>query len=245
MTTSPRDGAVGGRDEHPDLLALVRRELPNADALAAGDHLASCSECRGDLADLVVGASVMGRAARTLVGAPVATPSEPLPPLVLPSRRRPARDRWVLAGAAAVVAGTLGALATGLLQGGDPASQEAGGAPTPPSTSRTVPLGTTDLDTPAPAASGEVLMTTGDAATTLTFTTADLPEAAADEFYEAWLLDPATEKMLPLGVVQAGSEATFEVATSLLDQYGALDLSLEPDDGDPRHSATSVLRGTY
>lgn len=249
MITTTRHDGVGGHDDHPDLLALVRHELPNADALAAGDHLSACASCRDELAELVVGASVMGRAARTLaVGpvAPVAAPAEQLPPLTLPRRRTPSRERWLMAGAAAVVAGALGALSLGLLPGSEPATQEAGGPSTPPSApSRSVPLGTTDLETPIPAASGEVLMTTRDAATTLTFTTEDLPETAADEFYEAWLLDPASEKMLPLGVVPAGSEATFEVATALLRQYDALDLSLEPDDGDPQHSATSVLRGSY
>ena len=39
--------------------------------------------------------------------------------------------------------------------------------------------------------------------------------------------------------------ASFEVPGSLLLRYAAVDVSLEDDDGDPGHSVTSVLRGSY
>lgn len=175
---------------------------------------------------------MMTRAARTLEDAPTVTGREPvaLPELSLP-RRRTSTYRW-LAGAAAVVAlAVVGVTAAGVIRDDD---------------GRLVDLqAVTDSGVPVGDSPVQVVLSPGDAATRVTFVAAGLPAPAADEFYEAWLLDPATEKMLPLGVVAGGSDATFEVANSLLDQYDALDLSLEVDDGDPGHSATSVLRGTY
>ena len=61
----------------------------------------------------------------------------------------------------------------------------------------------------------------------------------------AWLLDPTTNKMLPLGQVGPSGTASFEVSDHLLAAYSAVDVSLEEDDGDPQHSPTSVLRATY
>ena len=60
-----------------------------------------------------------------------------------------------------------------------------------------------------------------------------------------WLLEPATNKMLPLGLVEPGGTATFRIDEELVAEYGAVDVSLEVDDGDPAHSVTSVLRGAY
>jgi Anti-sigma-K factor rskA len=79
----------------------------------------------------------------------------------------------------------------------------------------------------------------------MTFETHDLPRAKRGQFYYAWLLNPETNKMLPLGQIGPGGEASFEVPLTLLTRYGAIDVSLEDDDGDPGHSVTSVLRGAY
>ncbi|MCA1482040.1 zf-HC2 domain-containing protein, partial [Bradyrhizobium sp. NBAIM08] len=73
---------------HPDLFALLRGELTNADATAAGTHLADCDACRTELAELAVGNALLVRAARTVAGG-VATPA-PMPALP-PLQRRPAR----------------------------------------------------------------------------------------------------------------------------------------------------------
>ena len=89
-------------------------------------------------------------------------------------------------------------------------------------------------------------MTTGAAGSTeMTITTRDLPRAHRGQFYEAWLLDPATRKMLPLGELGPSGQASFEVDDRLLGRYSAVDVSLEADDGDPQHSVTSVLRASY
>ena len=52
----------------------------------------------------------------------------------------------------------------------------------------------------------------------------------------------ATNKMLPLGQVGTGGLPRPSMPPTLLDSYGAVDVSLEDDDGDPAHSVTSVLR---
>jgi anti-sigma-K factor RskA len=79
----------------------------------------------------------------------------------------------------------------------------------------------------------------------MTLAVHDLPRPTAGEFYYAWLLDPATDKMLALGLVSPGRDMTVELDDALVASYSAIDVSLEDDDGDPAHSVTSVLRGTY
>ena len=216
---------------HPDLLALLRGELSNPLAAEAGDHLDGCPDCRSELAELATANAMLSRSAHTLTArpAPVAVPA--LPPR-LPLRPRQRRALGLLAAAAAVVA--IAAAATFVTRGsGEPAG------PQPPQVSATL----------APvegAAGGRVLMTTGPAGSTdMTISTRDLPRAHRDQFYEAWLLDPATQKMLPLGALGPSGRASFEIDDRLLGRYSAVDVSLEADDGDPQHSVTSVLRASY
>jgi hypothetical protein len=95
------------------------------------------------------------------------------------------------------------------------------------------------------SAAGRVTMSGPAAETEMTISTHDLPAPGAGHFYYAWLLDPATNKMLPLGQVSPTTTAHFEVPSDLLTRYHAVDISLQADDGDPAHSDTSVLRATY
>ncbi len=88
-------------------------------------------------------------------------------------------------------------------------------------------------------------MTEASGRTSMTISTHDLPTARDGQFYYAWLLDPDTDKMLPLGQVGPSGSASFEVSDRLLAAYTAVDVSLEDDDGDPQHSPTSVLRAQY
>ncbi len=81
--------------------------------------------------------------------------------------------------------------------------------------------------------------------TDMTIRTSGLPRAASGHFYYAWLLDPKTNKMLPLGVVAVDAASTFEVENALVGRYSAIDISLQADDGNPAHSPVSVLRATY
>jgi anti-sigma-K factor RskA len=64
------------------------------------------------------------------------------------------------------------------------------------------------------------------------------------DYYEAWLADDAgrmvsmgTFRVPPSGRVDVHMEVAVDVS-----RYALVDVSLEPDDGDPGHSDRSILR---
>ncbi|MET7392542.1 anti-sigma factor [Dactylosporangium sp. NPDC005572] len=68
--------------------------------------------------------------------------------------------------------------------------------------------------------------------------------ARADGDYEAWLLDPASLGVQPLGVLGSGADQELTVPDTLdLARYNVVDISAEPHDGNAAHSGHSVLRG--
>jgi anti-sigma-K factor RskA len=217
--------------EHPDLFGLLHADLGNAEAIAAGDHLAGCRTCQEELAEAAVGHALLTRAGRALGPVPTAQPTQraALPP------PRPAR-RWrsAVAVAAAVV------LAAGLTGAVLARNDGAGTAPV----ARGVDASLTPLS-PDESGEGTVRMVEHDGRTRMTFALDDLPSTSSDDFYYAWLLDPSTNKMLALGLVGSGDRASFDLDDALVASYSAVDVSLESNDGDPAHSATSVLRGSY
>jgi Anti-sigma-K factor rskA len=217
--------------EHVDLFGLLRGELSNLESIAAGDHLAECQTCQEELSDAVVGHALLARASATL--GPTST--EPLPrPLVLPPPTR--RRRTVLLASAAAVMIAAGISGAAWLVSGAEDNSPGPGAGIEAALS---PLSVSG------AGDGEVRMVEHDGRTRMSFSVQGLPGTANGEFYYAWLLDPTTNKMLPLGQVDPGSGASFDLDDALVTSYSALDVSLEADDGDPAHSVTSVLRGTY
>ena len=224
--------------DHVDLPGLLRGELDNATVSDTRAHLETCAECRTSLVEVAAGHSMLLRAARSqgpvrrapaLAHAPA--PADLPPP---PTPRRTARHPVPLLVAALVVAATL---VVGLLR---PWSTE---EPAPPAaTGRSA-----TLEPLAGDGGGSVSLTVSGRATRMVIETHDLPALDAGQFYYAWLLDPATDKMLPLGQVGAGAggRSSFDLPAGLLEAYSAIDVSLEDDDGDPQHSPTSVLRATY
>lgn len=231
---------------HLDVLALLRGELPNAVAVEAGAHLDACTLCSTELAGLVSGHAMLVRSARVLGAPEHGTPLPALPPLPATSRLRRTRPPvarttstrtrrralGVLVAAAVVVAAAGAVGTTQLLAGPD--------ARTP--TARV----SAPLDAVAGGAGGRLVMAVGTGhSTRMTLTTSGLPPIADDRFYEAWLLDPLTRKMLPLGQLGPSGRATFEIDDALLSRYSVVDVSLERDDGDPAHSVLSVLRAAY
>ena len=217
--------------EHLDLVGLLRGELGNAAAVAAGEHLASCAACQHELAETAVGHALLVRAGTTLG---MATESVEPPPLALPGRTPVRPRRGVLVGLAAAVVLALVAASAAVWwrpDETDPSAAEVEAALAPLST--------------AEAGDGTVRMREHDGTTRMTVSVHDLPRAPGGQFYYAWLLDPASNKMLALGLVDADAGATFDVDDALVASYSAVDVSLEADDGDPAHSVTSVLRGTY
>jgi hypothetical protein len=223
-------------NDHSDLMALLRGELSNADVTEAADHLDHCEECRQALVETAVGHALLSGATRTLSRpAPVSLPD--VPPLESPTQE--ARGRaWLrplglVAAAVALVAGT--AVVTHWAD-----------RPSPTATTVATAERTADLEPVDGKGSGLVLMAADfHDGVQMTVETRDLPKIGRGEFYEAWLFNPKTQKMLPLGVVGPGGKASFEVPDSLVGRYQVVDVSLERDDGDPGHSVTSVLRATY
>ncbi|MET0931356.1 MAG: anti-sigma factor [Aeromicrobium sp.] len=220
--------------DHPiDLGGLLRGELSNAEVIRTSDHLDECASCRAELIELAVGHSLLVAASRRLG----ATAVEPAPLAALPAgltgRRR--SRRWVMLAAAAAL--VIGIVAAGV-------AVNSGTEPDADTVSR--PFATATLEPVEGSATGVVLMAHGAASTTrMTIETDDLPSLDEGRFYYAWLLDPTTDKMLPLGQVRPGDAASFTLADDLLASYSAVDVSLQEDNGDPTHSITSVLRASY
>ena len=97
----------------------------------------------------------------------------------------------------------------------------------------------------APAqASGKVTVTAASGSRDVQVSTAGLPAPGRGRYYEVWLLDPATLKMMPMGALPPSGQASFSVASGLTTGYSAVDISLQANNGNPAHSAVSVLRGT-
>lgn len=232
---------------HPDLLALLRGELTNLEVLDAADHLDECDECRHELTLTATGHAFVTSSARTL--GPMAPTSGPPIPLLpdlagLPRRQVRPRIAWGLAAAAVAAIVFTGGFAIG--GAADDRTEVA--VPTPSSTPSSTPSGPTlsaALEPVEGSARGTVSMTDEGTSAVMQIEADDLPALRAGQFYYAWLLDPATNKMLPLGQVGPGGTASFEVTPDLLAAYSAVDVSLERDDGDPGHSPRSVLRAVY
>jgi hypothetical protein len=69
----------------------------------------------------------------------------------------------------------------------------------------------------------------------------DLPPIPG--YYEVWLLDEAVEGMISLGPLRA--DGVYDLPPNVDHRaYPTVDISREPDDGDPTHSGDSILRGT-
>lgn len=148
------------------------------------------------------------------------------------SRRRP-RGRW-LALAAAVVAGAVvgGAVVAGVV------NQRVNDAPVLASTGLApVPGG------PAGSQTGRAAVEQGTNGTVLALDTSEL--AQPDGFYEVWLMDTTTGGLVAMGTVPDGqSSVKLPIPAGLdLGRFSTVDISVEPLDGDPKHSAVSVLRG--
>ena len=223
-------------NDHPDLMALLRGELSNAHVTEVAVHLDHCEECLQDLAETAVGHALMTGTSRTL-RRPAPLQLRDVPPLVPPTSsprgRAWLRPLGLVAAAAALVAGT--ALVT---QWTD--------RPTAPRTPVAAPERSADLKPVDGNGSGRVLMAQDSHdGVQMTVETRDLPQTGRGQFYEAWLFNPKTQKMLALGVVGPSGKASFKVPDSLVGRYQVVDVSLERDDGDPGHSVTSVLRAKY
>ncbi len=221
--------------DHPDLVALLRGELSNADVTEVGDHLDRCDECRHELADTAVGHALLVGAIRTQ-SRHVRLERPEVPPLKSPTSSPQGRAWLRPLGLVAAVALVVGTVVVSRWADGPPVSRPTVAAP-----GRTA-----DLEPVRGTGSGRVVMAQDSRdGVRMTVETRGLSKIGESQFYGVWLFNPTTQKMLALGVLGPGGKASFDVADSLVGRYQVVDISLERDDGDPDHSVTSVLRATY
>jgi hypothetical protein len=234
-------------------LAALHEPIPADDAA----HLATCAECRADVAGLQRSVDLLAVPEFAAPGAPVPPPprvwaaiaaqtgvssaprSEPAAPEPVEEPGspapaadvvplRPRRPRTLLLTVAAAVAGAVvGAGAVAVLQGDDDGA----------------PVAETALDPLENAdASGSARVVERDDGTRILEVDLQAPDLS-DAYYEVWLLKPDVSGLVPVGTTQAGT-AAFEIPAGLdLGQFPVVDVSVEPLDGDPAHSGNSVVRG--
>lgn len=227
---------------HPELdelLGLVRDDDVEEQVR---HHLDECTECAADLRSVTrldVAADLIGpeRAPGGLVAPPSSVWDRVQADLAAESvavaepaaSRRPRRP--VLVAAAAAVAGVvIGGLGGYLLA--DDGTSSPDRAPIAAGTLE--PVG-------QDAVSGDVAMSQGDSTRLLTITFAE--SVPGPGYLEAWLFDPLTDEMLGLGVLGAGGGTVSVPPDVDLSRFTAVDISREPFDGDPAHSAESIARG--
>jgi hypothetical protein len=238
MTDDPRNGLdTPGPEGHPldDLPGLIAGELDLARANAVVRHLRTCDECRNELLDVLHGSSALRLLASTSDPEAEIDLSDPtvgqadLPPLSAASASGPRRrGRWLVA-AVTVVALLLGGAVVGVVANRDRHPNAA--------SVELRPVGDS-------SGSGTVSMSgTGDNLRMTVDTT--LAPPAEGTFYEVWLLQQKTGQMISVGVLPDGGAASFVLPGDIVSAYDAVDISVQPDNGDPAHSADSVLRASY
>jgi anti-sigma-K factor RskA len=241
--------------EHPvdELPALLHGELRLDDLRTVSAHLRSCASCQRELVEIATGFGVLARAERQgLLDAepPVLPALDELPadepaqaPVEKPAEldaarsRRRTRSRWLVP-VAAVVAVLLVASAAFLISRGGSTS-----SPSPTAQVALQPIDDRDASGKVDA-TGKVEMS-GSGASRIMVVSTDLPPASRGHYYEVWLLDTRTNGMVAVGVLPTSGTAHFTLPDDLLSRYDAVDLSLQADNGNPLHSADSLLRAKY
>ncbi|RYB93417.1 anti-sigma factor [Nocardioides oleivorans] len=227
---------------HPDDLAGLVLDGSDVDPLVR-EHVSGCEDCAA-LVDRLAGVRSTAVESEALVAPPedvrrrvlaeIAGSSAQVVPLTPPSNRRRALPTWV-AGLAAAVALVVG-LGLGRLTLDDP-------APSPDPRDPATVVAAADLTALDSEQSRGVAEVVRDAdAVTLRVEARDLGEE--DGFHEVWLINLDGNRMVALGVLGDGESGEFRVPGDLVDEgYRIVDISIEPDDGDPTHSGVSLARG--
>jgi anti-sigma-K factor RskA len=239
---------------HLDPDRLADRALGNDDPLTAAEekHLASCAECRDELAQLSriaelsrhpeelarvpvdpIWRSIQGQLASQTpapVRTEVAAEPPPSPPTVSELPRRTPRPRsWLLVAAAAVVGLIIGV-----------------GVTTVAVRDRVEVTSSTALEAlPGQTGQGTAELVSDRGRGELRVQI-DAP-LTPDRYREVWLINTDGQRMYPLGVLPDDGRATYPLPPALAGQlqgFTIVDVSIEPYDGNPAHSRESQVRGT-
>lgn len=237
-----------------DLVGLLAGELGRDETIVVGRHLRTCPACTEELVDLAIAHGALSAASGavrllddTAVGPPAAVPSDllaqgaggtELPPLEVDtgeSLRRSTRSRRLALIVTGVAAAALALAWLGTVvvrSGNSPSAPVVASAALQP------------IDAPSSAAGWIKAVAVGDARK-LTVETKNLDAPSSQQYYEVWLLNPATQKMLPVGVLPPTGTGNYEMGASIMAGYSAVDVSLQANNGNPVHSTTSVMRATF
>ena len=212
------------------------------------DHAATCPECAALLAaftgvrrragaDALVAPPARVRA-QVLAEVRAGDPAEPAPtpvPDELARRRGVALALAAVAAALALLAGVgLGRWGTG--------GEEAPEAVVPPVDTGTVVAAANLTALDSDADRGEASAVRSEDTFTIRVSATELGDEPGVR--EVWLIHVDGVRMVSIGLLAAGDDGEFAVPMELIDEgYRIVDISVEPDDGDPTHSGVSVARG--
>jgi anti-sigma-K factor RskA len=236
-----------------DLVGLIAGELGRDETITVGRHLHSCPQCTEELIDLAVAHGALSAASAAFVQVDSAPTGRTGPdarladmlghdadhPALAPlqvdtirSTKRIRRLAVVVAGAAAAVLVLVG-IGTFIAR-----------SKNPPSGSVVASAALKPIDAPASATGSIRAVAVGDTRN-LTVETNNLKAPSGEHFYEVWMLNTSTQKMLPVGVLPPSGTGTYSMGASIMAGYSAVDISLQTNNGNPAHSSTSVLRATF
>ena len=230
---------------HPDQETLVGLALGDEHDAALAAHVQDCAECRGEIdrtRTLIAGADQLNGGvelerppAHVWTAVRAELDADDRPPRVAERRRRP----WwqpaaaALAGLAVGVAATVAVVA--VRNDDDP-------TPSPKPGPTTVARGDVTPFSSSSTTTGTAEVVRLDGTRKLDVDLSGMPRSNG-AYVQTWLFDPKTNDMIAIGVMDQDSES-FPIPASVdLDTYTSVDISLEPLDGNPAHSATSLARG--
>lgn len=210
------------------------------------EHVATCPECAGLVAAFTGARRRAG--ADALVAPPARVRAQVLAevragdqPVTLAVHDDPAPRRGIplwLAAVAAVLALLAG---VGLGRWGADGTEAPEAEPPPAETGTVVAAATlTALDSDADRGTASAVQSED------TFTIRVSATELGDEpgVHEVWLINVDGVRMISIGLLASGDEGEFAVPMELVDRgYRIVDISVEPDDGDPTHSGVSLARG--
>jgi hypothetical protein len=212
------------------------------------DHAATCPECAGLVAaftgvrrragaDALVAPPARVRA-QVLADVRAGDPAEPArPPVADELARRRGVPPWLAAVAAALA--LLAGLGLGRWGAGGTEAPEAG---VPPADTGTVVAAATLTALDSDADRGSASAVRSEDTFTIRVSASELGDGPGVR--EVWLINVDGVRMISIGLLASGDEGEFAVPMELIDRgYRIVDISVEPDDGDPTHSGVSVARG--